>query len=155
MSVELGSSVDRRILSLITAASAALIYLLLGMLYMLYRKIISWHIPVSILTTVFIFTGILWLANPDRFADPLFHLLTGGLMLGAIYMATDPVSAPGMRPAKWIYGFLICVLTILIRVFNPAFPEGIMLAILFMNLFSPLLDYLFIKRRIKNRIANV
>jgi Na+-transporting NADH:ubiquinone oxidoreductase subunit B len=87
--------------------------------------------------------------------NPLYHLVMGGFAFGIAYMATDPVSAPGMRPAQWIYGFLIGVLTILIRVFNPAFPEGIMLAILFMNLFSPLLDYLFIKRRIKNRIANV
>ncbi len=78
--------------------------LLLGMLYMLYRKIISWHIPVSILTTVFVFTGILWLINPDRFADPLFHLLTGGLMLGAIYMATDYVTSPMTGKGMIIYG---------------------------------------------------
>jgi electron transport complex protein RnfD len=78
--------------------------LLVGMLYMMYRKIISWHIPVSILATVFIFTGILWLANPDRFADPLFHLLSGGLMLGAIYMATDYVTSPMTGKGMIIYG---------------------------------------------------
>jgi Na+-transporting NADH:ubiquinone oxidoreductase subunit B len=70
-------------------------------------------------------------------------------------MATDPVSSPGIRSARWIYGFLIGMLTILIRVFNPAYPEGTMLAILFMNLFAPLLDYYAIKFRLKKRITNV
>jgi len=70
-------------------------------------------------------------------------------------MATDPVSAPGMNTAKWIYGFAIGFLTVLIRIFNPAFPEGVMLAILFMNLFSPLLDYFEINFRLKKRVPNV
>ena len=70
-------------------------------------------------------------------------------------MATDPVSAPGMNGSRWLYGFCIGVLTVLIRVFNPAFPEGVMLAILFMNLFSPLFDYFTIKARLKKRIVNV
>ena len=87
--------------------------------------------------------------------NPFYHLVMGGFAFGIAYMATDPVSAPGMRNAQWIYGFCIGVLTILIRVFNPAFPEGIMLAILFMNLFSPLLDYFFIKSRLRKRIINV
>jgi Na+-transporting NADH:ubiquinone oxidoreductase subunit B len=87
--------------------------------------------------------------------NPFYHLVMGGFAFGIAYMATDPVSAPGMRHAQWIYGFFIGVLTVLIRVFNPAFPEGIMLAILFMNLFSPLLDYVFIKNRLRKRIANV
>jgi Na+-transporting NADH:ubiquinone oxidoreductase subunit B len=87
--------------------------------------------------------------------SPFYHLAMGGFAFGIAYMATDPVSAPGMRHAQWVYGFLIGVLTILIRVFNPAFPEGIMLAILFMNLFSPLLDYFFVKNRLRKRIVNV
>ena len=87
--------------------------------------------------------------------NPLYHLVMGGFAFGIAYMATDPVSAPGMRPAQWVYGFCIGALTVLIRVFNPAFPEGIMLAILFMNLFSSFLDYLFIKNRLRKRIANV
>jgi len=86
---------------------------------------------------------------------PFYHLTMGGFAFGIIYMATDPVSAPGMNTAKWIYGFAIGVLTVLIRVFNPAFPEGIMLAILFMNLFSPLLDHFEIQARLKNRVPNV
>jgi Na+-transporting NADH:ubiquinone oxidoreductase subunit B len=87
--------------------------------------------------------------------NPLYHLVMGGSAFGIAYMATDPVSAPGMNASRWIYGFCIGALTVLIRVFNPAFPEGIMLAILFMNLFSPLLDYFIIKFRLKKRIVNV
>ena len=79
----------------------------------------------------------------------------GGFAFGIIYMATDPVSAPGLNTSKWIYGFFIGALTVLIRVFNPAFPEGIMLAILFMNLFSPLLDHYEIKARLRKRVPNV
>jgi Na+-transporting NADH:ubiquinone oxidoreductase subunit B len=79
----------------------------------------------------------------------------GGAAFGIIYMATDPVSAPGMNTSRWIYGFSIGALTVLIRVFNPAFPEGIMLAILFMNLFSPLLDHYEIKTRLRKRVPNV
>ena len=87
--------------------------------------------------------------------NPFYHLVMGGFAFGIAYMATDPVSAPGMDKARWVYGFLIGMLTVLIRVFNPAYPEGIMLAILFMNLFSPLLDHIEIKLRIKKRVINV
>jgi len=87
--------------------------------------------------------------------NPFYHLILGGFAFGIAYMATDPVSAPGMNRAKWIYGFLIGVFTVLIRVFNPAYPEGVMLAILFMNLFSPLLDYFEIRFNLRKRVANV
>ncbi len=87
--------------------------------------------------------------------NPFYHLVMGGFAFGTIYMATDPVSAPGMNTARWVYGFAIGALTILIRIFNPAFPEGIMLAILFMNLFSPLLDHFVIQARLKRRVPNV
>jgi Na+-transporting NADH:ubiquinone oxidoreductase subunit B len=87
--------------------------------------------------------------------NPRYHLVMGGVAFGLAYMATDPVSAPGMNGARWVYGFCIGALTVLIRVFNPAFPEGVMLAILFMNLFSPLFDYFTIKVRLKKRIVNV
>jgi len=92
---------------------------------------------------------------PMPVLSPFYHLVMGGFAFGIIYMATDPVSAPGMNTSKWIYGFLIGVLTVLIRVFNPAFPEGIMLAILFMNLFSPLLDHYEIKVQLRKRVPNV
>jgi Na+-transporting NADH:ubiquinone oxidoreductase subunit B len=86
--------------------------------------------------------------------NPVYHLVMGGAAFGLAYMATDPVSSPDMESARWLYGFLIGVLTVLIRVFNPAFPEGVMLAILFMNVFAPLLDHFIIKARLKRRMAN-
>jgi electron transport complex protein RnfD len=122
-----------------SSGEVAAFALLIGMIYMLYRKIITWHIPVSILLTVFVFTGILWLANPDRFADPLFHLLTGGLMLGAIYMATDYVTSPMTTRGMVIYGIGIGIVTVLIRTFG-AYPEGVQFAILIFNGFTPLIN---------------
>jgi electron transport complex protein RnfD len=122
-----------------SAGEVSALALLLGMLYMMYRKIISWHIPLSILGSVFIFTGILWLVNPDRFADPLFHLLSGGLMLGAIYMATDYVTSPMTTKGMIIYGTGIGIVTVLIRIFG-AYPEGVQFAILIFNGFTPLIN---------------
>ncbi|MCF8027829.1 MAG: NADH:ubiquinone reductase (Na(+)-transporting) subunit B [Desulfobacteraceae bacterium] len=98
-------------------------------------------------------------ASPDTLpwfsVSPFYHLVAGGFAFGAAYMATDPVTAPGTDRAKWIYGFLIGSLTVLIRVVNPAFPEGVMLAILFMNMFAPLLEYTEIRLRVKKRIPHV
>jgi len=122
-----------------SAGEVSALALLLGMLYMMYRKIISWHIPISILVTVALFTGILWFANPDRFADPLFHLLSGGLMLGAIYMATDYVTSPMTGRGMIVYGIGIGIVTVLIRVFG-AYPEGVQFAILIFNGFTPLIN---------------
>ncbi len=113
--------------------------LLLGFIWLLYKKVITWHIPVSIFTTIFIFTGILWIINPDKFADPIFHLLTGGVVLGAIYMATDYVTSPMTIKGMLIYGIGIGVITVLIRVWG-AYPEGVSFAILIMNAFVPLLN---------------
>lgn len=93
--------------------------------------------------------------SPFMSLNPFYHLVMGGAAFGLAYMATDPVSAPDMDTAKWIYGFLIGALTVLIRVFNPAFPEGVMLAILFMNLFAPLMDHFLVKAAVKKRIPNV
>ena len=87
--------------------------------------------------------------------NPFYHLLMGGTAFGIAYMTTDPVSAPDMNAAKWIYGIAIGALTVLIRVFNPAFPEGIMLAILFMNIFAPLLDHIVVRIRLRRRVPNV
>ena len=82
-------------------------------------------------------------------------MVMGGFAFGIVYMATDPVSAPGMEKSKWVYGFAIGALTVLIRVFNPAYPEGVMMAILFMNLFSPLMDHIEIRARLNKRVPNV
>jgi electron transport complex protein RnfD len=113
--------------------------LILGGIYLIWKKIITWHIPVSILVTVAVFTGILWLADPTKFADPLFHLLTGGIMLGAIFMATDYVTSPMTHKGMIIYGIGIGVITVLIRTWG-AYPEGVSFAILIMNAFVPLLN---------------
>ncbi len=96
----------------------AAIGLLLGFAYMLIRKIISWHIPVAIFATVIVFSGILNLADPAQFAGPVFHLFTGGLMLGAIFMATDYVTSPMTHKGMLIYGVGIGLLTVIIRVFG-------------------------------------
>ncbi|OFX44518.1 MAG: Na+-transporting NADH:ubiquinone oxidoreductase subunit D [Bacteroidetes bacterium GWC2_33_15] len=117
-------------------AAAALI---LGFAYLLIRKVITWHIPVSIILTITIFTGILWYINPETNADPLFHLLTGGVMLGAIFMATDYVTSPMTPKGMWIFGIGIGIITVLIRVFG-AYPEGVSFAILIMNSFVPLIN---------------
>ena len=114
--------------------------LLIGFAYLLIRKIITWHIPVSIFVTVAIFTGILHYANPDAYiGSPEFHLLTGGLILGAIYMATDYVTSPMTTRGMLIFGVGIGIITVIIRVFG-AYPEGVSFAILIMNAFTPLIN---------------
>lgn len=117
----------------------AALALLVGFIYMLFRKIITWHIPVTIFVTVFIFGGILHLCNPEQFADPVFHLLTGGMMLGAIFMATDYVTSPMSTKGMVIYAIGIGLLTVIIRQFG-AYPEGMSFAILIMNGFTPLIN---------------
>ena len=112
--------------------------LLLGCAFMLWRKIITWHIPVSIIGTVFVFAGLLHLANP-AYADPFTVILTGGLMLGAIFMATDYVTSPMTPKGQMIYGVAIGFLTVVIRNWG-AYPEGMSFAILIMNAFTPLIN---------------
>jgi len=114
--------------------------ILIGLAYLLIRKIITWHIPVSILATVAIFTGILHFANPDAYiGTPQFHLLTGGIMLGAVFMATDYVTSPMTPRGMLIYGVGIGIITVVIRVFG-FYPEGVSFAILIMNAFTPLIN---------------
>jgi electron transport complex protein RnfD len=115
------------------------IAILIGLAYLLYKKIISWHIPVSILATVFIFTAILNWIQPEAYASPVAHLFTGGLMLGAVFMATDYVTSPMNTRGMLVYGVGIGIITVLIRVFG-AYPEGVSFAILIMNAFTPLIN---------------
>ena len=117
----------------------AAIALIIGLVVLLCAKIITWHIPVSILATVAIFSGILHLCNPESYASPLFHLLTGGVLFGAIFMATDYVTSPMAPSGMIIYGIGIGILTVLIRTFG-AYPEGVSFAILIMNIVTPLIN---------------
>ena len=116
------------------------ILLIIGGIYMLWKKVITWHIPVSILLTVAIISGIFWMIDPVTHVNPLYHIFTGGLMLGAIFMATDMVTSPMTPKAQIIYGIGIGIITISIRMFG-AYPEGISFAILIMNAVTPLLNY--------------
>ena len=112
--------------------------LLLGLIYMLWKKIITWHIPVSIIATVFVISGLMHLANPV-YANPITVILSGGLMLGAIFMATDYVTSPMTAKGQIIYGVAIGALTIIIRNWG-SYPEGMSFAILIMNGFTPLIN---------------
>jgi len=129
------------------------IAIILGGLYMLIRKIITWHIPVSYILSVFVFTGILYLINPELYIDPVFHLLAGGLMLGAVYMATDMVTSPMTPKGMLVFGLGCGVLTVLIRIFG-AYPEGVSFAILIMNAFVPLINRGFKPKRFGEVIKN-
>ncbi|EJW93036.1 electron transport complex, RnfABCDGE type subunit D [gut metagenome] len=113
--------------------------LLLGLAYLLWKKIITWHIPVSILATVFVFGGLMHLVDPMKYVSPVLQLLSGGLMLGAIFMATDYVTSPMNKKGMLIYGVCIGLLTVIIRLFG-AYPEGMSFAILIMNAFTPLIN---------------
>ncbi len=113
--------------------------LLIGFAYLLIRKVITWHIPVAIIATVAIFAGIMNLANPEVYAGPLFHILSGGLLLGAIFMATDYVTSPMSNSGMLLYGVMIGIITMLIRLFG-AYPEGMSFAILFMNGIVPIIN---------------
>ncbi|HAC21147.1 MAG TPA: Na+-transporting NADH:ubiquinone oxidoreductase subunit D [Porphyromonadaceae bacterium] len=113
--------------------------LLLGLAYMLWKKIITWHIPVSIFATVIIFSGIMHGVNPAKYAGPAVQLLSGGMMLGAIFMATDYVTSPMSKKGMIIYGIGIGLITVIIRMFG-AYPEGMSFAILIMNALTPLIN---------------
>jgi electron transport complex protein RnfD len=113
--------------------------LLLGAGYLFWRKVLSWHIPVAYLGSVVVLAGLFWLVDPGRYPDPLFHLLTGGLVLGAFYMATDMVTSPVTAPGMLLFGVGCGVLTVLIRLFG-GYPEGVSFAILLMNAATPLID---------------
>ncbi len=113
--------------------------LLLGAAYLLFRRIISWHIPVSMLLSMFVVAGIFWLINPEEYMSPVFHILTGGAVLGAFFMATDMVTSPMTKKGMLIFGFAIGLITVMIRLFG-AYPEGVSFAILIMNAFVPLID---------------
>ena len=128
--------------------------LLLGGCYMLWKKVITWHIPVSILGTVFVFAGIMYLVDPTVYPSPEYHLLSGGLMLGAIFMATDYVTSPMSHRGQLLYGVCIGVITMIIRLFG-SYPEGMSFAIFIMNGFVPLINTYVKPQRFSSKAVSV
>lgn len=122
-----------------SAGEISALALILGFVYLLVKKVIRPHIPLAILGTVVVLTSIFSLINPDQFTGPLFNLFTGGLLLGAIFMATDYVTSPMAPLGMIIYGVLIGLLTVLIRYFG-SYPEGVSFAILLGNMATPLIN---------------
>lgn len=134
-----------------TIGEVCALALLLGLAFMLWKKIITWHIPVSIIGTVFVVAGLMHLASPV-YADPVTVILSGGLMLGAIFMATDYVTSPMTAKGQLIYGVSIGLLTIVIRNWG-AYPEGMSFAILIMNAFTPLINNYVKPKRYGEEVA--
>ena len=122
-----------------SAGELSAIAILIGFVYLLIRRVIRPYITLSILATVAVFSGIFWAINPEQFTDPVFNLLTGGLLLGSVFMATDYVTSPMSNLGGIIYGVGIGLITMLIRYFG-AYPEGVSFAILIMNCFVPLIN---------------
>ena len=141
--------------------------ILLGGLFLIFTKIGSWRIMTSAvagsLVMGLIFNGVVsqeWISESSKFfslMDTEFwhHLLLGGLAFGIVFMATDPVTGSQTNKGKWIYGFLIGFISVMIRVFNPAYPEGVMLAILLMNVFAPTIDHYVVNGNIKRRMKRL
>jgi Na+-transporting NADH:ubiquinone oxidoreductase subunit B len=131
----------------------------MGMVLLLLTRVASWRIILGVFLGMVAFSTLLNTVGSDSnpaFAMPWYwHLVTGGFAFGMVFMATDPVSAAMTDSGKWIFGLLIGAMTVLIRVINPAYPEGIMLAILFGNIFAPLIDHFVMKANIKRRLARV
>ncbi len=121
-----------------TGETAALLILICG-LYLIVRKMMNWQITVSMLGSAALLSGVFYLVNPELYPDPLFTILAGGMMLGAVFMATDMVSSPETRLGIWVYGALIGVIAVIIRLFG-GLPEGVMYAILLGNAASPLIS---------------
>ncbi len=146
--------------------TSALLILLAG-LFLIYTKIASWRIMVSAVIGSLVMGLIFnWIASTNLIAETNSfyglmsteywqHLLIGGLAFGIVYMATDPVTASQTTKGKWIYGFLIGFVAVMIRVFNPAYPEGVMLAILLMNVFAPTIDHYVVQGNIKRRMKRL
>ena len=119
----------------------SVIALLIGGLYLLIRRTINFHIPLAVLLSAFIFGSIAYLIDSDAYMEPLFHLTSGGMLLCAFFIATDPVTAPLTRRGMWIFGAGVGTITMLIRIVG-AYPEGVMFSVLLMNAVTPLIDRL-------------
>lgn len=129
---------------------------LMGAVVLIATRIGSWRIMAGVVIGMAVFSTFLWalpFSEPILNVAPWWHLVLGGFAFGTVYMATDPVSAAMTDTGKWLYGALIGMITVTVRSINPAFPEGIMLAILFGNVFAPLIDYFVVQANIKRRLA--
>ena len=115
--------------------------LLLGFVWLLVRRVIRWHVPVFVLGTMALISGITWAIAPEQYMSPLFHLLNGGAVLGAVFMATDYVTSPPTAAGKIIFGIGAGLMTFLVRYFG-VYPEGVSFAILFMNILNPYIEKL-------------
>jgi len=140
-----------------SVGETSFVAIMIGAVILLVTGIASWRTMLSVFVGGYIMGLLfnLWGANEFMNIPSYVHLLLGGFAFGAVFMATDPVTAAQTNTAKYIVGFLIGVLAILIRVFNPAYPEGMMLAILFMNVFAPLVDHYVVSANIKRRLKRV
>jgi Na+-transporting NADH:ubiquinone oxidoreductase subunit B len=121
-----------------------------------WTRIASWRIMLGVvlgMVAMALTFNVMTSDNPMFSISPVWHLVLGGFAFGTVFMATDPVSAAMTNVGRWVYGALIGVMCVLIRVVNPAFPEGMMLAILFGNLFAPLIDHFVVQANIKRRLA--
>ena len=127
---------------------------IIGALILIFTGVGSWKIILSVFLGAYFMGWIFNLIGLNEFMNlpPHYHFVMGGLAFGAVFMATDPVSAAQTETGKWIYGFMIGLLTVLIRIFNPAYPEGIMLAVLFMNVFAPLIDFYIVDANKERRL---
>jgi len=131
---------------------------LIGLAFLLITRVASWRIVagciLGLVTMGLVFSVFQGENRLAFFSLPVYwHMAVGGFAFGSIFMATDPVSSSATDTGRWIYGFLIGVLVVLIRVVNPAYPEGVMLAILFMNVFAPSIDHFVVKKNINRRLA--
>jgi Na+-transporting NADH:ubiquinone oxidoreductase subunit B len=141
--------------------------IILGGLFLIFTKIGSWRIILSTLVGALsmglVFNGVVdagWITSSSKFfglmSVPFWqHLIIGSILFGAVFMATDPVTAAQTNKGKWIYGFLIGFISIMIRVFNPAYPEGVFLAILLMNVFAPTIDHYVVQGNVKKRMKRI
>ena len=135
-----------------SAGETSAILIILGGMYLIIRKMMNWRIPVSIVASVFVLSGVLYLVNPDVYPTPQFMLFSGGLMLGAFFMASDMVGSPITSAGVILYGIFIGVLVVVIRIWG-GLPEGVMYAILLANALSPQLDKI-IRPRVYGTIKN-
>ena len=166
---ELTHSVSDMFLGFIpgSVGETSVLLILLGGLFLIFSKIGSWRIMLSsalgAIVMGLIFNQVVdsgWISESSKFYGLMsttwwHHLLIGGFAFGTVFMATDPVTASQTNKGKWIYGFLIGFISILIRVFNPAYPEGVMLAILLMNVFAPTIDHYVVQGNVKQRMKRL